>query len=282
MGKPCAEFAMDSFGHLMYHIGRHHPEIDPVWVQRDVRTYRQTARQGIVEAALQQGVSHLLMLDDDHTFEGADFTKMWNAMHTHPLKPKMLAALYFTRSSMCAPCIFRQTREGTVPIFYYQDDDDIHEIDIVGFGFTLFDMQLFDASRGGMNPPWFNLGNDFGEDAAFCARLKHSGFMPYVHTGVKIGHILETPQIVGEREYLIVREGLERDRQAKLAAGTAVDESKLVPLLGASGGRQGRQMDSGYVPQKAARANGRRHWSWPNPARLWKRDAETFGVARKS
>lgn len=277
MGKPCAEFSMDSFGHLMYHIGRKHPEISPVWVQRDVRTYRQTARQGIVEAALEQNVSHLLMLDDDHTFEGSQFTKIWEAMLTHVKRPKMLAALYFTRSSQCAPCIFRHTREGTVPIFYYPDDDDIHEVDVVGFGFTLFDLDVFRR----MNPPWFNLGNDFGEDAAFCARMKHAGFMPHVHTGVKIGHILENPQVVGEQDYVVVREGLERDRAAKRAAGIEVGESQLVPVPGASGGWREGEMDSGYVPQKTRRDNGRRRWWQPNPGRLWKRDANIFGVARK-
>lgn len=278
-GKPSAEFAMDSYGALMYHIGRRHPEIEEVFSVRDVRTYRQTARQAIVEQALHLNCSHLLMLDDDHVFEGATFTKLWNAMHQHPKRPKVLSALYYTRSNSCAPCIFRQTLQGTVPIFYYPDDDDVHEVDVVGFGFVIFDTSVFDPARGGLNPPWFNLGNDFGEDAAFCARMNHSGNPVHVHVGAKIGHILENPQIVGEREYLRVREALNHARELRQQAGEPLEDTSLRPIFEASSGNAREYAgDSGYVPVDAG---GRSRWWTPSPHRIWKRDSLLSGIARK-
>jgi hypothetical protein len=195
-GMARMEFSVDSVGEMMYVVGRNHPEIESVVIHRDVRTYRQEARQALVKEAQKGGATHLLMLDDDHQFRGTDFTKLWSAMIGDE-RIKMLAGLYFTRGIPTAPCIFRNTTQGTVPIFFYPEDQ-VVAVDVVGFGFTLFDMECFKA----VNPPWFNLGHGFGEDAAFCARMKMCGLSVHVHTGCKIGHIHEQPQIIDEAMYL--------------------------------------------------------------------------------
>jgi len=199
-GKPDALFALDSVSALTYQIGRRHPEIETVTMQRDVRTYRQEARQAIVLGAQSAGATHLLMLDDDHTFGGTEFTKIWEAMRDTP-DVDMLSALYFTRGEQCAPCIFKLTSAGTVPLFYYPKDQ-LYKVDVVGFGFVLFNMELFKT----VTPPWFTLSIGYGEDAAFCARMIQAGKGVWVHTGVKIGHILETPRVIDEAHY-------ERNRQ---------------------------------------------------------------------
>lgn len=277
-GKPGAEFCMDSLSHMMFTIGRKHPEIpaERVFLQRDVRTYREMARQGLVEAALQLGVSHILFLDDDHVFEGNVFTKLWNTMHTHELKPKVLSALYFTRTINCAPCIFKATDEGTAPIFYYPEDD-LMPVDVVGYGFTLIDMRVF----GELNPPWFFLGKDWGEDAALCARMKMAGFQPYVHTGAKIGHVLEQPVIIGEEHFLRVREGMENARKMEQQAGTAVGTSRLAPVVpgrGSKGKDNGRPLRSGYAKVGPGdRLRQAAPWL-PTAARVWKRDAVLEGI----
>jgi len=199
-GKPDSKFAIDSGWSLMWQIGRHHPEIEEIHVHRDVRTYRQEARQGIVEAAKEFKATHLLMMDDDQTFDGSTFDKIWE------YKDKiegggMLSALYMTRGLPCAPCMFRMTSRGTVPIFYY-DDDTLLEVDVVGFGFVLFNMNVFDR----INPPWFNLSLGFGEDAAFCARVLQAGMKVFCHTGAKMGHIHEEPYVITEADFLATRE----------------------------------------------------------------------------
>lgn len=203
-GKPDAMFAVDSLAALTYHIGRRHPEIETVSLQRDVRTYRQEARQAIVLGAQHGQATHLLMLDDDHTFSGQHFSMLWEVMLKDPSKVQMASALYFTRGELCAPCIFKLTSQGTVPIYYYPKNSLI-QVDVVGFGFCLFDMKLFEE----INQPWFNLSIGFGEDAAFCARMIGFGKRPWVHTGCTIGHILETPKVVGEEHYEHVRKSME-------------------------------------------------------------------------
>lgn len=205
-GLPKSEFAIDSVGSLLFHIGRRHPEITQVWVQRDVRTYRQEARQGIVRAAQEAGATHLLMLDDDHVFSHLEFDKIWEAMQREDVQ--IVSGLYMTRGLPCAPCIFKLTAQGTAPIFYYPPDE-LFEVDVVGFGFVLFDMQLFTR----INPPWFNLGIGFGEDAAFCARVLQAGMKVWVHTGAKVGHLLEQPHVITEADYLSVRDTVWKDAE---------------------------------------------------------------------
>ena len=201
-GKPDAIFAMDSFASLLYHLGRRHPEIENVTVQRDVRTYRQAARQGIVEGAKQVGATHLLMLDDDHAFNGDVFDKVWESRDLPDTG--MTSALYMTRGMPPVPCIWRMTPQGTVPIFYYPDDE-LVSVDVVGFGFVLFDMRVFEKINPLPGGGWFNLSMGFGEDAAFCARVLQAGLKVYVHTGAKIGHIMEAPRVLTEQDYLNVR-----------------------------------------------------------------------------
>lgn len=239
-GKADMLFAFDSVSDLTWHIGRHMPEIENVWMQRDVRTYRQAARQGIVESALQVGATHILMLDDDHTFTGKDFAKLWAAMQSDPSNV-CLSALYYTRGLPTAPCMFKRTSRGTVPIMYYPNDA-IIPVDVVGFGFVLFSVEVFKRING----PWFNLAMGFGEDAAFCERLLLTGFQPKVHTGVKIGHIHEQPKVIGEEDFLAWRAhretqsngdgthqlmlaGLEQTNQRGGGARANVESSSPVP-----------------------------------------------------
>jgi hypothetical protein len=212
-GHPRSEFAIDSLGKLLFHIGRRHPEFTKVGLHRDVRTYRQSARQAIVDDALENDYTHLLMLDDDHVFDGQTFTKLWEGMQSRD-DVHLISALYFTRGRPTCPCIWKLTSEGTVPVFYYPEDQ-LFEVDVVGFGFVLFDLTLF--KEGKISPPWFDLGRGFGEDAVLCTRFLQNGYKVWTHTGAKIGHIFEQPTILDEEMYLQEREyAIPQDPTGKL------------------------------------------------------------------
>lgn len=212
-GLPKPEFTIDSLGDLLFHIGRRHSEIELMYHQRDVRTYRQAARGAIVDGARQVAATHLLMLDDDHDFRPNVFDILWNAIHQSDVK--MVSALYFTRGRPTVPCIWKLTARGTVPIFYYPENELI-PVDVVGFGMVLFDMTLFER----LNPPWFDLGIGFGEDAAFCDRVLSAGLKVWCHTGAKIGHINEQPQIITEADYFKDREEFYERLKPELAVIT--------------------------------------------------------------
>jgi hypothetical protein len=252
-GKSDDRFAIDSGWDMMYTIGRKHPEIGSVWVDRDLRTYRQEARNQIIQGALTVGATHALMLDDDMVFNGEDFTRLWKTIITHSSEVHMLSALYYTRQVNTVPCIFKLTSRGTAPIFFYEDNQLI-DVPVVGFGMVLFNMELFRK----LNGPWFNLGIGFGEDAAFCTRLTQAGFGIKVDTGVKIGHIIGVPQVVGEREYLEVKSNVLAAHQRVLESGGQVEASELVPDVA------GRQVDAGYTPDT-------RSWWRPAISQVWNR-----------
>jgi hypothetical protein len=229
-GKPDRMFTIESLGSLMWHLGRHHPEIEIVHLHVDVRTYRQEARKGIVEAAKENKCTHLLMLDDDHVFDEGVFDKIWE--HKEKLeKGGMVSALYMTRGLPCAPCMFRLTSRGTVPIMYY-DDNTMMEVDVVGFGFVLFNMDVFER----INPPWFSLSLGFGEDAAFCARVLQAGMKVYCHTGAKVGHIHETPYVITEGDFFATREQFYANK---------LETPKLQFIGTDDGGSRKGQVDSG-------------------------------------
>jgi hypothetical protein len=137
-------------------------------------------------------------------FSGEHFDLLWRTMVQDPEKIRLLSGLYFTRGRQCAPCIFKLTTQGTVPLFYYPENE-VYSVDVVGFGFLLLNMNLFQQ----VNPPWFNLSIGYGEDAAFCARLIQYGIPIWVHTGCKIGHILDDPTIIDEEYYFNVRKQIE-------------------------------------------------------------------------
>jgi len=269
-GKPDSMFAIDSGWQLMYHIGRRHPEIKSVKVQRDVRTYRQEARQAIVLGAQSQKATHLLMLDDDHVFDGKVFDKVWDLMLSTSDDVMLTSALYYTRGETPAPCIFKLTKEGTAPIFFYEDNVP-QEVDVVGFGFALFDMRLFEK----LNPPWFNLAMGFGEDAALCARMIQGGFKVMVHAGAKIGHIRESPQVIGESEYKFVREVMIRDKTESVEAGELVptgEVSARAVLAASERSAEGQGAPEGVKPVETGYAAAARPWWRPSTSRVWTAD----------
>jgi hypothetical protein len=181
-------------------------------IHRDVRTYRNMARNGIFESGLEWEADWFLLLDDDHTFEPSDFTKLWECRK----EDSLLGGLYMTRGLPCQPCMFRMTTKGSVPIYYYPSDE-LLEVDLVGFGFVLLYANLLRKVR----PPWFTVGSQHGEDAAFCDRIIRSGGHVFCHTGVKVGHILEQPRIITEEDFLATREQMKYEQ---------VGENELVPI----------------------------------------------------
>jgi len=260
-GKSDDRFAIDSGWDLAYTIGRHHPEIKNIWVERDLRTYRQEARNQIIMAALKVGATHCLMLDDDMVFNGEDFSKLWKIMITQSSEAHLLSALYYTRQKNTVPCIFKLTHEGTAPIFFYEDNA-LLDIPVVGFGFILFNMEVFRKING----PWFNLGFGFGEDAALCTRILQAGMKIKVDTGVKIGHIIGVPEVVTEAHYQEVKANVLEAHRLVLESGRQVEASQLVPDVA------GRQMDTGHAPDS-------RSWWRPAISQIWnrRRDAGKAG-----
>jgi hypothetical protein len=176
----------------MYHIGRRKPEITSVQMIRDTRTYRHHARQAIVNAAVGMEADYLLMLDDDQTFTPQAFDILWEHRDR-----RVVSGLYFTRGIPPVPCMFNMGGpEGSIPVLEYPEDA-LFEVQIVGFGFILFDVNVFKR----IPAPHFQIGNWLGEDVAFGAKAQAAGISLLVHTGCKVGHLISQRRVITEKTY---------------------------------------------------------------------------------
>lgn len=237
-GTPDPLFSINSLPPLLYHIGRRHPEITDAILLPDSRTYRHHARQAIVNAAQSVHADYLLMLDDDQTFTPQAFDILW-AHRDHPV----VSGLYFTRTIPPVPCVFNMTvSEGSVPVLDYPEDQ-LFEVQIVGFGFILFDMNIFKK----IPPPYFQVGNWLGEDVAFGAKCQAAGIPLLVHTGCKVGHIVASRRVVTEALYLKHKERVKRDDAAKVGA---------IPWAGQPRARKGNAALAGLTRSAVAQRIG--------------------------
>jgi hypothetical protein len=142
------------------------------------------ARNSLVEQALQDGCSHLLMLDTDQTYP-----------------PNTLAKLLSHQVDVCGVRVHRRyppfdviLYRGQVGRYKHVPDaecfsGDLVEVDATGTGCLLFDMRVFDR----VAHPWFKLdihdGKPVGEDIYFCNKARQTGVRIFVDTSIEVGHL---------------------------------------------------------------------------------------------
>jgi hypothetical protein len=159
--------------------------------------------------ALSVQADYLLTLDDDQTFAPQAFDILWE----HRDK-RIVSGLYFTRGIPPVPCIFNFSQgQGSIPVLEYPDNE-LFEVQIVGFGFLLVDVNVFRQIPG----PHFQIGNWMGEDVAFGVKCQAAGIPLLVHTGCKIGHIMEQRRVITEAHYLKHKERAKADDRSKVGA----------------------------------------------------------------
>ncbi len=142
-----------------------------------------TLRNDIVENAMAQGITHLMMCDTDMLY--------------HPLTvPTLLAhklpvvgALCYRRYVPFDPIMLRGSLGDYESIDEWKPGE-LVEVDATGCGCLMFEMSVFRK----MPKPWFKFrhldgGEGIGEDIGFCSDLKDAGYKIYVDTTVPSGHL---------------------------------------------------------------------------------------------
>ena len=168
------------------------PETRVIW---QVKAMIDTARNSLVQEALKESsYTHLLMIDDDMTFD-SDF-----ALKLLEHDVDIVGALAFKRRPDYQPCVYRQDpkTEKYFPILptVYQ------EVDVVGTGGILINMEVFKK----MKFPWFTTyydteGNHFSVDFDFCIKAKKAGFKIFVDPNAQMGHIGDS-EVVNKNTFL--------------------------------------------------------------------------------
>jgi len=147
------------------------------------------ARNSLVQQALDDGCSHLLMLDTDQVYP-----------------PETLMRLLSHDVDICGVRVHRRWMPFD-PIFLRGDvgryesvpDDEMYSgdlipVDATGTGCLLFNMDVFLR----IDQPWFEFGmhegKPVGEDVNLCSKARAAGIEIYVDTSIEVGH-LATVQI---------------------------------------------------------------------------------------
>ena len=214
IGIPCysnvSPETLEDYMRFAFHIGRRLPQYD-ICLAIKSKSEQFRARNGIVDAAQQQGCDYMLMIDDDHVIE-YEFSqnptekysfidKFIKHLQNDP-KLKIVGALYYHRGGECAPVILKQGKDGG---YYYIRDDEVEgrlqEVAVTGGGCMMIDMKLFDF----IPRPYFQIENKYGTDIQLCQLARDHGFKVACDTSIVMGHVLSRRMVVTPKNRLQVQ-----------------------------------------------------------------------------
>lgn len=139
------------------------------------------ARNSLAKQAIQQGYTHLCMIDSDHTFDK-------DIIHRLLLYRKdIIGVRAYKRTSPHYPCIFAknpQLPDKDAMTFADVANMGVMIADAVGFGIILINVEVFKK----LSYPYFYFSKT-GEDFNFCREAQEVGYKIYVDTDVEIGHV---------------------------------------------------------------------------------------------
>ena len=161
------------------------------------RTMIDTARNTLVEKTLQnKAITHLLMIDDDMTFDSDMLIKMLK----HNVD--IIGALAFKRTDDFRPCVYA-LKEGTDDHFSILPTT-FQEVDVVGTGGILIKRKVLETISAPQFETWYakdGTNKHWSVDFDFCIKAKKAGFKIYVDPEIKMGHIGNAP-VITEQDFL--------------------------------------------------------------------------------
>lgn len=162
------------------------------------------ARNKLAELALGGGFDRVLWLDSDMVFDPFLFRRL--SEHLDQGR-EMITGLYFGRKAPVHPVIYKDLRlelseegymEAKADPFDDYERDSLFEVAGCGFGAVMMTTQLLQEVRDRFRLPFFPVGG-FGEDFAFCLRVRELGHTIWCDSSIKLGH--EGSTIIDEELY---------------------------------------------------------------------------------
>lgn len=145
-----------------------------------------TLRNDIVEKAIAERASHLLLMDVDQIYPVDTVARLMS--HKLPI----VGAKVNRRYPPFDPIMLKIVDNYRYETISDYEDGSLVEVDATGTGCILYEMSVFKK----MTYPWFRFqknpenGMVIGEDVGFCQDLKAAGYKIYVDTSVKVGHLV--------------------------------------------------------------------------------------------
>lgn len=139
--------------------------------------------------------THLLWLDDDHTFNPDMAVKLASNGDKD-----MVSAVYFGRTEPLPVIYLRDNNHDQkkhlkyYPLVFFPQK--LFQCDACGFGALLMKRDVLDR----VPEPWFTIDHRGGEDIAFCEKARDYGVKVYADGEYMLGHIGE-PGIITSENY---------------------------------------------------------------------------------
>jgi len=154
-----------------------------------------TARDTLAQEAINGEFDYILMIDSDMTFDSMSLLSLLED------DKDIVGGLYFKRRPPFDPVIYekiqprmamgRQVMQEACADIKYDIEDDLFEVEGMGFGFILIRTQVlkdvFDDNISCFTPM-----EGLGEDLAFCFRAMKKGYKIWCDPKIKLGHVATT------------------------------------------------------------------------------------------
>ena len=147
---------------------------------------RAAVRNALVLQAIDNGCSHLIMMDTDQIYPVNTLQKLL----AHGVD--VVAAKVHRRWPPFDPIMYRGElfKYKHIPQEEWKNKEGLFEIDATGTGCILYDMEVFKN----VEYPWYEIltksdGSVVGEDICFCSKLRNAGYKIFMDTSVKVGHL---------------------------------------------------------------------------------------------
>ena len=146
-------------------------------------------RNQLVERALENGCTHILMMDSDQVYPYDTIMKLLS--HDKPV----VSAIVHRRYPGFDPILYRGVPGRYIhvsdeEILDCKDKKQLVEIDATGCGCVLYNTEVFLK----VDAPWFQFTRDeknnvVGEDIGFCYKLRKTGYNIFCDPTIDIGHM---------------------------------------------------------------------------------------------
>jgi predicted peroxiredoxin len=152
------------------------------------------SRNLLVRDFLKTDCTHLLFVDSDQCDIPPDAVETLIAPDVD-----IVGGLYFKRAYPYPPIMYRFKEEGEFGMAHVVEFpmNALVEVDVIGMGLTLIKREVFNK----LKRPYFYYGLDehedgsrrgMSEDTYFCRQARRAGIQIFCHTGVVVGHIMDT------------------------------------------------------------------------------------------
>ena len=159
-----------------------------VYMRPDHRGPIDEVRNLLVTDAMDNGCTHLIMLDTDQFYPKHTIPRLLS------YDLDAVGALVYRRYPPFDPVMYRMRQDGEGYEHVHADEmfsGGLVEVDATGCGCVMFKMDVFLK----VPPPWFvfkPLDGDqknLGEDVGFCAKLRSAGYKIFVDTSLEVEHL---------------------------------------------------------------------------------------------